>query len=214
MNKFLFNAIYAKIYSDFITSEDRMKIYFATQNLAKLEEAKITLGQYDIDVEGIKIDFWEPDSGSFFDVIKFKLEQVKNMGYERIVVDDAGIFLNAYPNFPGVLTKRIFAQIGYKGLQKLLIGEERTAYFQGVIAIMWEGEVKLFSAETRGRLIDIFPTDNPNDKPYFPFDPIFIPDGETRTLGEMSINERLKYSYRRQNFSNLGKWLKSIIPQG
>jgi XTP/dITP diphosphohydrolase len=43
-----------------------------------------------------------------------------------------------------------------------------------------------------------------------PFDRIFIPDGDTRVLHDVPLEERLRYSYRRKAMEKMAEWLKKL----
>src|SRR5699024_1034149 len=159
-----------------------------------------------MDVEALSLELVEPDFGTIEAVARDKLRQVRKRGYRRAMVDDAGIFFKAYDHFPGILTKRIFERLGYKGVMKLLAGESREAWFEGVVAVLWDGETAVFSAKTPGRILDVAPA-QVRPEPGFPFNPIFVPEGEHRTMGEMSAEERETYSYRGKVLRQVAVWL-------
>jgi len=184
----------------------KLKLYFVTQNEGKLAEARQYLRPLGIEVEGVSIPLLEPGEGTVKEISRIKLEQAIEAGYDRVMVDDAGIYLEAYPAFPGVLSKRIFHQIGYRGIRKLLEGESRKAWFEGAISISWNGKTETFTGVTRGRIIQDI-RDDLEPVPEFPFDPIFIPDGADRVMKEMPLDERLSYSYRRKALEKLAAWL-------
>ncbi|MFC7439940.1 non-canonical purine NTP pyrophosphatase [Laceyella putida] len=186
-----------------------MKILFATQNKAKLKEASDVLTPLGIEVENLPLPLYEPDAGTVGEVAKIKLEQAMEQGYDTVMVDDAGIYFAAYDRFPGVLTKRIFDRIGYKGIRKLLEGEVREAWFEGAVAVAWRGRVATFTGKTHGRISEQI-DDRMTPEPGIPFDPIFIPEGDTRVLQAMPQPERLHYSYRRKALEKLADWLKKM----
>ncbi|MGD9678657.1 MAG: non-canonical purine NTP pyrophosphatase [Vulcanibacillus sp.] len=189
-----------------------MKITFVTTNYEKINEAKLALTPYGLEVETGNFVFNEPIEGDMEGIAKIKLLQIRDKikADTPIIVDDSGIYFEAYSDFPGILTKRIFQMIGYKGVKKLLQNEDRSAYFHGVIAFLWNDEIKIFHGQTRGSIIEDIPDNLPLDSK-FPFDPIFVPKGSSRTLGEMTIEERLKFSYRREALDLLGQWVTSKV---
>ena len=184
-----------------------MKLFFVTQNKAKVAEAKGILAPFGIDVEQKTVAFVEPDKGTVEETAGQKLKQVRKQGLDQFMVDDAGIYFAAYKDFPGILSKRIYERIGYKGIRKLLHGEKREAWFQGAVGICFNGEMKIFSGETRGHIVEqIEQSESPVTD--FPYDPIFIPEGESRVLSELSEEEWQTYSYRRKALIGLAEWLK------
>lgn len=189
-----------------------MKLIFATTNIEKVKEAKLALAPYGYDVEPVAIDFNEPINGDMENIAKIKLMQIKNnLELDApVFVDDSGIYFEGYNDFPGILSKRVFNMIGYKGIKKLLVDENRKAHFHGVIAFIWDNQVKVFHGMTYGSIIREIP-DNLPDNLKFPFDPIFIPEGGTKTFSLMDIEEKLEYSYRRKALDGLGQWLNENI---
>ncbi len=185
-----------------------MKLIFATTNEEKLKEAKLALAPFGHEVEGRSFSFYEPTEGVMEDIAKIKLSQIDNDVDAPVFVDDSGIFFEAYPNFPGILTRRIFNLIGYKGIDKLLKNENRNAYFHGVIAFKWKNQIELFEGKTNGKIIDQIPYHLPLHVD-FPFDPIFLPEGSAKVFGEMTIEERVAYSYRKKALEKLGMWMQS-----
>ncbi len=183
-----------------------MKILFATENQGKLTEARAVLTPLGFEVVGSRLPLTEPDAGTVEEVAKQKIAQAVALGYDRVMVDDAGIYFAAYEQFPGILTKRIFQGIGYRGIAKLLAGEDRSAWFEGTVAVCWNGQVFSCSAITKGRIMDPLPTDL-DSAPGFPFDAIFVPDGETTVLNQLPEEKRLFYSYRRKALEKMARWI-------
>lgn len=186
-----------------------MKIFFATTNESKLNEARQVLEPLGYEVLGLEVSYIEPDEGTVQEISMQKLEQVLKAHPElqRVMVDDAGIFFQAYPLFPGVLAKRVFQRIGYRGIAKLLAGEDRSAQFEGAIALYWHGQKQIFSGVTKGKIREGIPSDLVPDLG-FPYDLLFIPKGENQVLGEMELERRLFYSYRRQAIDKMATWIQ------
>ncbi|TCS95693.1 non-canonical purine NTP pyrophosphatase [Hazenella coriacea] len=189
-----------------------MNIYFATQNQGKIEEANQVLAPLGYEVVGVQVPMVEPDTGTVEEIARTKLQQAMKHGYERIMVDDAGIYFTAYPQFPGVLSKRIFHRLGYRGLEKLLKDESREAWFEGAVSVYWDGHIQTFMGRTYGHLIEPL-TSIQDENHSFPYDPAFIPQGDTRVLQQMSLEEKLVYSYRRRALEKMAKWLKKEMIQ-
>lgn len=187
-----------------------MKLPFATANEGKLEEARRVLAPYGIEVVPLKVDIWEPKEGSVSEIALEKLRQVRAQGYQRVMVDDAAIFFAAYDQFPGVLTKRIFDRIGYRGIMKLLEGESRAAWFEGAVAVAWDHAEACFTAQTHGEIITCEPEEIVMQSG-MPFNPIFIPENEQRVWADLSLEEQLKISYRGKALKQLATWLQGMV---
>ncbi|SHE95113.1 dITPase [Seinonella peptonophila] len=186
-----------------------MKLYFATQNKGKQQEVNKVLLPYGIEVVPLEIELEEAITGTIRTIAEQKLAQAVAIGVEPIMVEDSGLFLTAYPKFPGILSKRIFERIGYRGFEKLLVGEKRTAWFEGVIGLAFRGKMAFFHAKTEGSMVDPFPP-QPQPEPGLPFDPIFIPDGETKVTQQLSIERQMYHSYRRKALEQMIHWMKEV----
>jgi XTP/dITP diphosphohydrolase len=183
-----------------------LELLFATGNQGKIAEAEKVLKPLGIEVIRYPIDLHEPTAGTVKDIAIHKLQQVIVKGVDHVMVDDAGIYFAAYPQFPGILSKRVFQGIGYRGIGKLLQGESRVAWFEGAIALCWKGQVQVFTGVTKGRLIEKI-DDSIEVDPHFPYDPLFIPEGEKEVLKFLPQDKRLYYSYRRRALEQMAHWL-------
>jgi len=111
-----------------------MRLYFITKNKHKIQEAKAVFAEYGIDIEQIAQDKKEPKDMNIEQVAKLNAHFFYNKYKKPVIVDDTGVFFHAYENFPGSHPKLMFELLGYKGLLKLVEGENRKAEFRTVIA--------------------------------------------------------------------------------
>ena len=83
--------------------------------------------------------------------------------------------------------------------------EERGAAYHSFVGFRFGDEVHVFQGTVRGRIADRIRGTNG-----FGYDPIFIPDeGDGRTFGRMSDDEKNAISHRARAFRALGVWLQS-----
>ena len=81
----------------------------------------------------------------------------------------------------GPLTSQAFAKV-LESLDEF----ERRGYFCAVLCLCWpDGHAEYFRGEAHGTLV--WP---PRGKQGFGYDPVFQPDGHSRTFGEMSAEEK------------------------
>lgn len=186
-----------------------MELYFATQNEGKFVEAEQILHKFGIRVLPVSFSFQEPTSGTTASIAQQKLAQIKEQGYQRVMVEDSGIYFAAYQRFPGVLSKRVFQGIGYEGLERLLQGVSRQAWFEGSVAVYWHGHENVFSATMSGQIVHPFPS-NPQPEPGHPFDPLFVVSGETIPFQQLSLEKRMHYSYRRLALLKMVEWINRL----
>jgi XTP/dITP diphosphohydrolase len=126
------------------------------------------------------------------------------------VADDSGLCVDVLGGSPGVFSARWSGRHGddLANLQLLLdqLGDvhdpHRTAYF-GCAAVLATPQRQEWIVEGRmvGRLIR-----EPLGRKGFGYDPIFVPDGETRTSAQLSAQEKDAISHR-------GRAFRALVPQ-
>lgn len=184
----------------------KKELLFATSNEGKIREARYVLSPLGFEIRPIEMDFDEPITGSISEIALHKLHQVLAKGMTHVFVEDSGIFFDAYHQFPGILSKRVFQGIGYRGIEKLLMHESKKAWFEGAIAAHWQGAIKVFSAKTFGHLF--FQSEQTlAPESGLPFDPIFVPEGENCVLQQLPYEQRIKHSYRRKALVKMAHWM-------
>ena len=206
-----------------------MTIWFMTSNEGKVAEAKEHFSQYGIDVEQFEFEAIEPQSDDLEIVALSKIEQaISSLPNENdmILVEDAGLFVNALEGFPGVYSSYALNTIGCSGILKLLdhLKSEdlvmdarlRSAEFRAVAVLYHNGITTVAEGVCPGRIAHTVA-----DGEGFGFDPIFIPNdldedgtpveaGEMghisthgKTFGQIEMAEKQQYSHRRRAISNL-----------
>jgi XTP/dITP diphosphohydrolase len=116
------------------------------------------------------------------------------------VLEDAGLFVEALDGFPGVYSAYAFRTLGCEGILRLMEGrDDREATFESRLAlVLSDDSVELLAGTCQGTL----PT-RARGAEGFGFDPVFVPRGETRTFGEMSIGEKEALSHRGRALARL-----------
>ena len=194
-----------------------MKLVFATHNRGKLVEVKALLG--DIGVEVVSSEeagvTEEPiEDGATFEVNALKKAlETSQKTHEWSVADDSGICIEALGGEPGVYSKRWAGEdaddqkiIEYT-LQKMKNVPEgrRQATFESSVALVTpSGEYWLFNGTIQGKLAA---SPHGRNLPGLCYDVLFIPEGESRTFGEMSAEEKNALSHRGRAFRQLKEFL-------
>ena len=187
-------------------------IYFVTSNRDKFKEAALILREYGIPLRRINFDFKEIADSKLENIVIDKAQQVKKRVKKSFIVDEAGIFFKAYKNFPGALTKNIYASLGYNGILRLLDGKNRAAYFKTVIA--YGGVNKgpfLFEGFCRGAISEKLK--GPHSS-FSPFNRLFIPRGGHKTFAQIGIQEEVKSSHRRNALKKFAKFYLENVKKG
>lgn len=181
------------------------EIIFVTGNQGKLGEAVEIAKKYSVKIIGQKIDLFEPMISNTSQILIDKVKDAYEQIGKPLIVDDAGIYFEAYPNFPGVFTKFIIKLIGFEGVFRLLEGKSRKAYFQCTVGFLNNGleNPVLFEGRCQGRITEKASDFFSNN---FEFNSIFIPEGGSKTFSEMSIGEREEYSHRAKALEEFLNW--------
>lgn len=175
-------------------------IHFVTSNKGKFAEAQVIfddLVQRDIGYNEIQADTLD-------EVASFGIKEVRERLPGPVMLEDAGLFVEALRGFPGVYSAYVQKTIGNNGILRLMEGvEDRRAYFKSVVAYAEPGlEPRFFSGVVDGRIgFEARGTRG------FGYDPIFYV-GE-RGLGEMELVEKNRISHRAASMRALKEWLES-----
>ena len=185
-----------------------MKICFATNNSKKIEEVKAALGP-DFEIVSLKdIGCHEelPETGNTLNHNAFqKARFVKENYGVDCFADDTGLEVESLNGDPGVYSGRYAGEPrsderNIELLLKNLKGaEDRKARFRTVIALILEGKEYAFEGMATGEIIQV-----KIGVGGFGYDPIFRPEGYSRTFAELTMEEKNQISHR-------GKAVKALI---
>ena len=183
-------------------------LYILTRNPGKLSEFKNMIeDQLDVRLEPLGINKLEIQSSRLEDVAVYSAVQAFVQVGKPLIVEDAGLFIRALNGFPGVYSSYVYETIGVRGILKLMEDvKDRRALFKSVVAFAYDEGVKVFTGTVTGNI-----TEEERGSHGFGFDPIFIPEGSTRTFAEMSLEEKNRLSHRGKAVSKLIEWLKGKV---
>jgi XTP/dITP diphosphohydrolase len=172
-------------------------IYFVTSNKGKYAEAQAMFG----DLVQKDIGYAEIQADTLEEVALYGMKEVALRLEGPVMLEDAGLFVQALRGFPGVYSAYVQRTIGNAGILRLMEGEEdRSAYFKSVVAYVEPGmQTKLFSGEVHGQ-IGFEPRGNQG----FGYDPIFYVDGIS--LAEMDMKKKNLISHRAKSMRALNEW--------
>lgn len=181
--------------------------FFVTSNIHKFNEARKVLSQCELATAMLKIKAVEIQDDSLENIAKASAtEAVKNCSLP-IIVEDAGLFIEALNGFPGPYSSYVYKSIGTKGILKLMENvAKRDAHFQSVVAFSSpEESPRCFHGKANGKI-----SMEVRGELGFGFDPIFEPsDDSNRTFAEMRMPEKNTSSHRAEALRKFAKWYKS-----
>jgi XTP/dITP diphosphohydrolase len=184
-------------------------IFFATNNVNKFNEAREVLAESKIAVGMLRIKSLEIQSDSLEEIAQASVIEAFEKYRLPMVVEDAGLFVEALNGFPGPYSAYVYRTIGNEGLLRLMEKmDNKKATFSSVVAyfslqlkspICFEGSVsgKIVQQERKA-----------DKKMGFGFDPIFKPDKSDKTFAQMNVVEKCKRSHRAATFRKFAAWYK------
>jgi XTP/dITP diphosphohydrolase len=188
-----------------------MTIVFASNNENKIMEIRSILGNsfslLSLDEINIREDIPENEPQLEGNALS-KARYINNATGMNVFADDTGLEIEALNGLPGVHSARFAgdARDSSENINKVLnmLGntENRKARFRTVIALILDKKEYLFEGIVTGTIIN----ERRGDKG-FGYDPVFIPDGKTRTFAEMDLDEKNKTSHRARAFNKLREFL-------
>ena len=176
------------------------RLVIATHNPGKLTEMRELLAPYGIDaISAGELGLAEPEETgmTFRDNARIKAEAAAKASGLPAFADDSGLAVDALGGAPGIHAARCaapgrkFARAMESIEQKLperdaATPEQRRAHFVSALCVAWpDGHAEEFEARVDGSLV--WP---PRGDKGFGYDPMFLPDGHTRTFGEMDSVEK------------------------
>jgi XTP/dITP diphosphohydrolase len=178
----------------------RGETVLATHNPGKLIEIRDLMAPYGVAVvSAAALGLPEPEEVgvSFAENARIKACAAAAGGQLPAVADDSGLVVAALGGAPGIHSarwagpERNFAR-AMERIETLLReagahnAAQRRAHFISALCIAWpDGYLEEFEGRVDGTLI--WPPRGPHG---FGYDPMFLPDGYTRTFGEMSGEEK------------------------
>lgn len=189
-----------------MSSQTRSRVVlFATNNLNKFKEACIIMREFNLAMGMLRIKALEIQSEDLEEIAKSSVLNTFEKCCIPIIVEDAGLFIEALNGFPGPYASYVYKTIGNEGLLKLMKNVKlRKAKFRSVVAY--------FSAELatpicfRGEVAGEITEEVRAGSPGFGFDPIFKPERSNKTFAEMDIREKNIYSHRAKALREFAKW--------
>jgi XTP/dITP diphosphohydrolase len=182
-------------------------VLFATSNRGKLEEARIILAPFGISVEQFDGKGVEIQADTNSEVAAYSSRGAAKAARRAVLVEDAGLYVESLNGFPGPYSAYVFKTIGLAGVIALLRPDpsRREARFVSSLAYCAPlGAPALFDGTVGGTIAT-----RPRGKKGFGFDPIFVPEGGTKTFGELNLQEKCAVSHRGDAMRKFARWYLS-----
>ena len=180
-----------------------MKITLVTGNKAKAGEVKRILN-IPLQVSSIELD--EIQEIDLEKVALHKINQAFQIVKKPVIVDDVSVEIDAWNGFPGPLIKWLLkaGESDASVLLKMLKGEKnRSAKAKLAVGFHDGKKAYIFVGEVKGTIAEEIRGENG-----FGWDPVFIPQGHTKTFAQMSVKEKDAISHRGRALKKLDDFLK------
>jgi XTP/dITP diphosphohydrolase len=176
-----------------------VKLVLATGNAEKARELEELLGGAEVDIAPQPFDPEETGVTLFQNAwIKAAALRAQLEGAELVVADDSGLEVRALDGRPGVFSSRYagpdatYADNYRRLLEELEGAEDRRAAFVCVLVGMApDGRLLVTSGVCPGHIAPA-----PRGEGGFGYDPVFVPEGDERTMAELSPDEKAAVSHR------------------
>ena len=176
------------------------RVVIATHNPGKLTEMRELLAPYGIAaISAGELALAEPEETgmTFAENARIKATDAATAARLHALADDSGLVVEALDGAPGIHSARwagpdrdfhrametIEQELQARGATT---PERRRAHFVSALCLAWpDGHAEDFEARVAGTVV--WP---PRGDRGFGYDPMFLPDGQQRTFGEMSSEEK------------------------
>ena len=197
-----------------------MEIIFATGNAHKAVEAQKALGDTFTLIMPKELGLTEeiPENGDTLQANAIeKAEYLWKKFGKSCFADDTGLEVDALGGAPGVYSARYAGpEKGSEANMTKLLAEleaaeaangeiSRAARFRTVVALILDGELHLFNGVLEGKIAR-----ERSGNEGFGYDPIFIPCDYTKTLAEISLEEKNAISHRGKAMRALAEFLQCL----
>lgn len=192
-----------------------MEIIFATSNQHKSQEASDILEPFATLVIPAQLGIHEeiPEEGETLEQnALYKANYIYGKTGKNCFADDTGLEAEALGGAPGVYSARYAgaecnaAANMHKLLNELKGHANQKARFRTVVALVLDGKSYFFEGVLNGSI-----TQNAKGSNGFGYDPVFVPQGYTKTLAELSSREKNLISHRGFAMRKLAGFLKDKL---
>jgi XTP/dITP diphosphohydrolase len=198
-----------------------MELIFATNNKHKLLEIQQIVGAK-IKIFGLNESGFEGEIPEDYDTIEKNSSQkawyIFNSLKKSCFADDTGLEVEALGGGPGVYSAR-YSRMGdnkysemditegniCKLLDNLQTSENRIARFRTVISLILDGREFQFEGIVNGSIL----TEKSGEKG-FGYDPVFLPDGHSKSFAQMNLKDKNKISHRSLAMTKLVRFLNDL----
>ena len=176
------------------------ELLFVSSNENKFQEAERILSNLGVQINLFKTTLEEIQSNNLNDIAEQKAINAYDLIQKPVIIEDDGLFIDSLNGFPGPYSSYVYDTIGNNGIMNLLENSQvRDAKFVSIIAYCSDvNDVKLFESSIPGKISSAI------EKGGWGYDPIFIPNGESKTYA--NVSDKDKFSHRSAALTKFSNW--------
>jgi non-canonical purine NTP pyrophosphatase (RdgB/HAM1 family) len=186
-------------------------IAFVTGNPGKLAEARRIWaggGAAGPRLEAVELELPEIQSLDLLEVLRAKGEEAWRRLRRPLVVEETGFEIDAFGGFPGPLVKWMLQALGPEGMARAALAvaerEGRTGAAVARCMTLYRDAERELVGEGAERGTLVLP---PRGDQGFGWDPVFLPEGESRTYGELPAEDKDRIGHRGKAWRDLKRKL-------
>jgi XTP/dITP diphosphohydrolase len=184
-----------------------MEAVMVTSNLNKFRESEEIARSFGIKLVQKHLDVPET-RGTLKEIAVDKARRAFEVVKQPVICDDSGFFVQSLKGFPGEFSHFVFDTIGKEGVLSLMKNHpDKTAEFQ-CYACFFDGKRMVVSKGVVSGKI----TDPPRGNAGFGYDPIFVPEGQSKTFAE-DFKMKMKLSHRLRAMRGLFSKMIEDLPE-
>lgn len=181
------------------------QVIVASSNQGKVSELQEALADMSWQIRGLGNITLPPETGSTYDEnAALKACAAAHTSGLPALADDSGLEVEALGGAPGIYSARFGnfdtdLERNLYLLERLRHASNRRAKFVSVLVMAYpDGDLEFYRGEVEGTLLE-----GPQGNQGFGYDPLFLPDGENRSMAELSILEKRAISHRGKALAQL-----------
>lgn len=181
-------------------------VFFITGNFHKFNEVRSILNPLGIAVGMLRMKGTEIQSDNIAEIAEYNAVEAFNRCRLPLIVEDAGLFVDALEGFPGPYAAYVYKTIHNRGILKLMdnVQNRKATFRSAIVYCSQETGPLLFEGQAEGEITLTERVGGANSG--FGFDPIFLPKACKKTFAEMTIEEKNKVSHRAKAVIKFVEW--------
>jgi len=199
--------------------DEPVNLWIATGNRGKLSEFKMLLKTLEANIKSqseLPVYSSPPETGDTLTAnARIKAKSLKSVVNDEdwVLADDSGLFVEGLNGMPGVHSARYAGEKARDSentakllkMMQIRSSSNRKAYFECTLVLIGPNrEEHIFTGQLHGQIAA-----KQTGTGGFGYDPVFIPDGKTKTLGELPDGEKNAISHRYQACQKLIEFFKT-----